>query len=225
MATADIVAKRAAARWLAVMLRSWAAFGALLILATSGGTARAHSFNVGFVAPLSGARAQDGKRALDGFLLATAEQDGHAAQTSDGHLGGVDSNVLTVDAGEGIEAVQQRLRELMREKDLVFVTGILAPEWRASVAAALVQTRVIVVDPTDSAAFRSAAGTTGRITTMDGRAFPEVFRKAYGYQPDEFAIRGYIAARIIAAAIRAEGGVANSDALRGAVERARASLD
>ena len=207
------------------MFRSWAALGALLIFATSGGAARAHSFNVGFVAPFSGARALDGKHALDGFLLATAEQDGHAAQTSDGHLGGLDSNVLTVDSGEGIAAVQKRLGELVQGKELLFVTGILASEWRAAVAAALARTRVIIVDPTESTTLRSAAGASGRVTMMDGRAFPEVFRKAYGYQPGEYAIRGYIAARIIAAAVRAEGGVANSDALRRAVDRARVRLD
>lgn len=223
MATADLTANRPAAHW-PVMLRSWATFGVLLILATSAGAALAHSFNVAFITPLSGPLAQDGKRALNGFLLATREQDGHALETSDGHLGGVDSNVLTIDAGKGIEAVQQRLGTLVRGKELVFVTGILDPELRAALAAALARTRVIVFDPTDSAALRSAAGASGRLTTMDGRAFPEVFRKAYGYQPDEYAIRGYIAARLIADAVRAAG-VSDPDALRGAFDRARARLD
>ena len=204
-----------------VMFRPWTALGALLILAMSGVAARAHSFDVGFAAPLSGARALDGKQALDGFLLATAEQDGHAGQTSDGHLGGLDSNVLTIDAGEGIDALQRRLGELLRQRKLVFVTGILAAEWRASVLAALAPTRVIIVDPIGSQVFRNAAADPGRVTTMDGRAFVGVFRTAYGYPPNEHALRGYIAARLIAAAIRAEGGVTSSEALRGAVDRAR----
>lgn len=222
MAT-DLVLNRAAPHF-PVMRRSWATFGALLILATSAGSALAHSFNVAFITPLSGALAQDGKRALHGFLLATREQDGHALETSNGHLGGLDSNVLTIDAGEGIEAVQRRLRTLLRGKELAFVTGILVPELRAAIAGALAPTRVIIVDPTDSAAFRSAAGVPGRVTTMDGRAFPEAFRTVYGYQPDGYAVTGYIAARLIAAAVRAAE-VADPAGLRGAVDRARAGLD
>ena len=209
-----------------VMFRCWAVSAAIVTLAASAGAALAHSFNVAFVAPLSGPRANEGKRALDGFLLATREQDGHALETSDGHLGGLDSHVLTIDSAQGPEAVQQRLEAILREGELTFVTGILAPEAREAVAAALVRTRVILIEPTDSPAFRSAARAAGRVTTMDGRAFREVFRKAYPYAPDEYATKGYIAARLIAAAVRAAGvSVSDPAALRSAVDRARVRLD
>ena len=53
------------------------------------GTASAHSFTVALIAGADGA-ADQMQSAVNGFLVASAENDGHSAETADGHLGGLD---------------------------------------------------------------------------------------------------------------------------------------
>ncbi len=77
------------------LFRIFAAF-----LASVGTTASAHEFTAGLhvAGPGSGTRLAE---IVAGFLLATDERDGHAGETSDGHLGGVDVQVLLLPRGSG----------------------------------------------------------------------------------------------------------------------------
>jgi ABC-type branched-subunit amino acid transport system substrate-binding protein len=203
--------------------RLWIAFGTALVLATSGGHVRAHSFNVGFMAPFSGPSAHQGQQALDGFLLATRERDGHALEESDGHLGGLDSYVIRIDSGS-VDAVRGQLDELLRGEGLVFLTGLSVPETLAATRV-LDDSQVILVDPLDSAVYLSAVSAPEGLVTMGNVPFSAAFREAYGYDPDGYAIGGYIAARIIAAAVSAvEGQFSQRDALHRALAQAREEL-
>lgn len=208
-----------------MIARLWFAFGTALVLATITGQVQAHSFNVGFMAPLSGPNAHQGRQALDGFLLATRERDGHALEESDGHLGGLDSYVIRIDSGGGIDAVRGRLDELLRGEGLVFLTGVSLPETLATAGVMLDDSQSILVDPLDSVVYRFAASAPESLVTMDGVPFPAVFREAYGYDPDVNAIGGYIAARFIDAAVSAvQGQFAQRDAVQRALAQARENL-
>jgi ABC-type branched-subunit amino acid transport system substrate-binding protein len=208
-----------------MIARLWFAFGAVLVLATITGHVRAHSFNVGFMAPLSGPNAHQGRQALDGFLLATRERDGHAFEESDGHLGGLDSYVIRIDSGGGIDAVRGRLDELLRGERLVFLTGVSVPETLAAAGVMLDDSQSILVDPLDSVVYRSAASAPESLVTMDAVPFSVAFREAYGHDPDVNAIGGYISARFIDAAVSAvEGRFTQRDALHRALAQARKNL-
>jgi ABC-type branched-subunit amino acid transport system substrate-binding protein len=205
-----------------MIVQRWSAFAIALVLAAISSQVPAHSFNVGFMAPLSGPSAHHGQQALDGFLLATRERDGHAFEESDGHLGGLDSYVITIDSGRGADAVRGRLDELLRGEGLVFLTGVSVSGTLADAGVILDDSQTIIVDAVDSAVYRSAAES---LVTMDGLRFLAAFREAYGYEPDVNAIGGYIAARFIAAAVSAvEGRFSQRDALLGALARAREHL-
>ncbi len=207
-----------------MIARLWFAFGTVLVLATITGHVRAHSFNVGFMAPLSGPNAHQGQQALDGFLLATRERDGHALEESDGHLGGLDSYVIRIDSSRGAEAVRGQLDELFDGDGIVFLTGVSVPETLSAAGVMPDNHQSILVDPVDSAVYRSAAGALESLVTMDDMPFSAAFREIYGYEPDIYAIGGYVAARFIAAAVSAvEGRFSQRDALHRALVQARDS--
>ena len=208
-----------------MVVRLWLAIGTAVMLATGIGPVSAHSFNVGFMAPLSGPDARQGERALDGFLLATRERDSHAFEESDGHLGGLDSYVIRIDSGRGVEAVRGQLGELLRGEGVVFLTGVSVSETLAAAGAMPDDSQSIVVEPEDSVAYRSAVRSPESLVTMNGISFPVVFREAYGYEADDDAVGGYISARIIGAAVSAvEGRFSQRDALHRALARARENL-
>jgi ABC-type branched-subunit amino acid transport system substrate-binding protein len=207
-----------------MIVRLWIAFGTALVLATITGHVRAHSFNVGFMAPLSGPSARQGQQALDGFLLATRERDGHAFEESDGHLGGLDSYVIRIDSGRGVDAVRGQLDELREGEGLVFLTGVSVTESLSAAGVMLDDSQSILVDPLDSVVYRSSVSAPDSLVTMDAVPFSVAFREAYAYDPDANAIGGYIAARFIDAAVSAiEGQFAHRDALHRALARARDS--
>jgi ABC-type branched-subunit amino acid transport system substrate-binding protein len=195
------------------------------VLAMGCGPARAHSFNLGFVTTLTGPHASRGKQALDGFLLATGERDAHPGEESDGHLGGLDVYVFRIDSNLGAEAVRRRLRELLRGQRLMFVTGVYEPGVMEAVDEAVRGTEALFVDPTDSAMFRASGGDSKKLSTMTQKEFSASFRHKYGYEPGASAARGYIAARLIAATVRAlEGSPLERDALQTALDQVRMAL-
>ena len=201
------------------------AIGTALVLAASAGPVWAHSFDVGFLAPLSGADARQGQQALDGFLLATRERDGHPLEESDGHLGGRDSYVIRIDSSRGVEAIRGQLEQLLGGPEIVFLTGVSVSETLAAVGVTPDQNQGIVVDPTDSAVYRAVAIAPETLMTMDGVPFVAAFREAYGYEPDINAIAGYVGARLIAAGVSAvEGNFSQQDILHRALARARQEL-
>ena len=53
-----------------------------VVLIASSNPVWAHRFNLGFVIPMSGPKLESGQHALDGFMLATGEQDAHAFESA-----------------------------------------------------------------------------------------------------------------------------------------------
>ena len=79
-----------------------------LALALPAATAHAHSFSLAVLAGGEDAATQLNS-AVKGILLATKERDGHADETSDGHLGGLDVFIvpLPTHAAENIRGLKR----------------------------------------------------------------------------------------------------------------------
>ena len=75
------------------------------------GPLQAHSFDIAVVAPYPGSQAQVGASLWQGMRIATREADGHEDEASDGHLGGVDSNLLRIDSAGGADHVSLQIHE------------------------------------------------------------------------------------------------------------------
>jgi len=199
------------------------ALGAMALLAA--GEARAHGFNIGFVAPLSGPAAHQGRQSLDGFLFATRERDSHAFEEADGHLGGLDSYVIRIDTGRGLEAVRGQLGELIRDDGVFFLTGVSVSETLAAAGAVLDPDQAILIEAADSPLHRSVAKAPESLVTKDKVSFSVAFRDATGSDADANAVTGYIAARFIDAAVSAvQGDFSRREAMDRALEQARRHL-
>jgi hypothetical protein len=170
-------------------------FFACLILFSFPHTAWAHSFNVVFVAPLS---ETVGQSMLDGFLIATKEQDSHAFEEADGHLGGLDSYIQKINlTNQELSAID--LEYLTQEETPIFAAGFVST---TTVKNLLEASRIVVVDPVMSKFWQSAVSNPEGLKLMDGGSFTTRFKNTQGYPPNKFAIKGYLAARVIANVVR-----------------------
>lgn len=154
--------------------------GATLIGTTS--WAAAHEFTAALY--VSGPQAASRMaETVNGFLLAADERDGHANETSDGHLGGVDVQILPLprEIGAGVEGLY-----LSRAgaPDVVVVFG-------KADASALPDGAVIV-----------EAGVLPPDQEWQQSAFAKRYLAAYGTAPTRDAAQGYNAARRLDHAIR-----------------------
>ena len=140
--------------------------------------------------------------AVRGFLLAADERDGHANETSDGHLGGVDVHVLPLprDAAWLVEGLTGTPGV---PPDVVVVLG---PEPAAGAIARAYQSEgiVLVQDVLQEGWEREAQ--------MD--SFAARYRLAHGTAPSAMAATAYHAARRLDAAIRPLDGVNPQAALK-----------
>jgi len=155
-------------------------------------TAFAHSFNVVLIAPFSATASQ---ATLDGFLLATREQDSHEFEESDGHLGGLDVYVIRVDSAAGAE----QLEAVVRESSPLFAVGDTGS---GASRAVLEQHQVVVVNPAASRFWASTLVNLDRLPLINGDSFRITYEQIYGYVPSPEALRGYLAARVIATVVR-----------------------
>jgi len=144
----------------------------------------AHRFNVTLVIPFSGDIAAHGGQFREGFMLATTERDSHPDQVSDGHLGGLDVYVRTIDARGDIRAELGR-----RWADIVVMLG--SRETMFVIETVLQGAKAVLLPPGQPP-----------------------FAKPAGLELSFLALRGYNAARRIDRAVRAQGGIADSAALR-----------
>lgn len=173
-----------------------AALAALIWLVAT--PADAHGFRVGFIAPASGPQAGTGASARNGFMLATRERDGHADEESDGHLGGLDVYLSIVDSGEGRDSVLARIRELVEDRAVEFLTGVVPAELAAGIRRLTRGGPPYFVDTEDLSG--------ANVSTMDGAPFAAAFVAMYGRAPDRAAFKGYGAARLIDRAVRTVAG-------------------
>ena len=190
----------------------------LLILILSLGlglnTVSAHSFNLILIAPIS---ELSGQQERDGFLLATREQDSHADETSDGHLGGLDSHVRKIDSAQGTGEINAQLQETIDNYAPLFGTGLNIEKSQLD---KLNQTSIVLVDPTSRRDWTQLVKAPDRIPLMNRGVFTRAFLDSYNYAPGPAAIHGYLSARAIAFAVRNsdEKGLMNPDNLRKLVD-------
>ncbi|MBT8433947.1 MAG: hypothetical protein KJN95_04770 [Gammaproteobacteria bacterium] len=142
-----------------------------------GNNADAHSFNLIFIAPISD---QSGRSALDGFLLATTEQDSHEFETSDGHLGGLDSHVYKVDNTAGKVMTTAQLEKTIAEAESLFATGLSLDEGQIDL---LKDSGTVFVDPTSSRLWPDRLAHPEQLTTMNGGLFFNAFKKLIAISP------------------------------------------
>ncbi len=196
-----------------------AALAGFLLLVAIPQTALAHEFTVAFVAPFSGPEAARGARALQGFLLATAERDGHAFETSDGHLGGLDSHAVKVDGARGSEFVMARLREIGARQGLAFVTGLLPQEEQVAENWSRATRLAVLVDPRRSRVYQEGTRPAADVRMMNGMSFTAAFQKTRGSAPDADATLGYVAARLIDLTVRSlRGDLTQREVIAAALE-------
>ena len=176
-------------------------------LATCSVGAAAHSFNVGLVVAFTGST--DIRQARDGFLLAARERDGHPDEEADGHLGGLDVYIYSVDLEqESLTAVRALLR-----REEIDILAVLGPDEAADEIRPLVAgSQTLLLGP-------------GQLRSASMEAFRNRFQAAFGYPPSESAAASYNAARRIDAAVRPLGGVGDRVALRQALDETRNGLD
>lgn len=160
-------------------------------------TAWAHSFNIVFIAPYSKLA---GQSELKGFLMATRERDAHQDEESDGHLGGLDAYILKVDSLPE-EKLLEQLASTARESEVPFAVGQINDSARGM----LEDNDIVVVDPVSGNFWAAAMARPEQIKRMNGEAFAVAFEQAHGYSPDLQAVRGYLAARVIAVVVRHSG--------------------
>ena len=167
------------------------------------GSALAHSFNVVLVIPASNAAAVQGHQIREGFMLATAERDGHPDQESDGHLGGLDVYVTPVDEQGDVATDIARIVA----QDEVDIVAAFGSEPSLSLIGKLLEgSNVALLLPGRSPL--SEPGLPG------AAAFIAAYEMEYGGKPSSHAAQGYNAARRIDVAVRAQGGVDDTAWLR-----------
>ena len=168
------------------MLKQLICTGVALIAAP---TAGAHEFTVTLVVPANAA-----PQARNAFLLASSERDIHVAETSEGHLGGLDSQLEIIPPGNALPP-----------SDIVVA---IAPAALPPTAAPIWSFEIGTL----------SARATATFLDTGADAFSARFKARYASLPDDIATRTYVAARLIDLAVRAQGGVDDTPALAAAVE-------
>ncbi len=156
--------------------------------------ALAHSFNVTLIIPLSGMDEAQGKQFLDGFMLATRERDGHPNEESDGHLGGLDVYVTTIDGGEDITS---QIEMINAGSQANIVSYFTSENSSSTIQNNLDQSIIALLVPGE------ISDENGELSGND--SFFATFNEDYNADPTAAAIRGYNAARRIDQAVRAQG--------------------
>ena len=183
------------------------AFVAMLLMLTPVAVP-AHSFSAAIVTDSNdgGAELQS---TLEGFLLATRERDGHADETSDGHLGGLDVHVLPLEVASPA-AFARLWEEMETSADILLVAGS-DDLYAAAVQAVGAKTAVLRPGRLPPEDFWKG------ITGADKSEFAIRYHNSHKRLPDRAAAAGYNAARRIDLAIRPLGVVDDQASLRAAL--------
>jgi ABC-type branched-subunit amino acid transport system substrate-binding protein len=194
-----------------------------VLAATMPGTAAAHSFTVVLVGPFSGPGAARAKQMLDGFRLATREQDAHADEEADGHLGGLDVYIVPRDPSGSTRGLPKtRGATGAKAGEAAFIVGLIPCVEMLPALRRGTTPRAPFVGSVGSAkplAGRAPWRLAG--TAPANRRFVKTFKAAFGYAPTPAAAQGYDAARLIAAVVRALGEeLTNRQALARELDRA-----
>lgn len=169
----------------------------VFILVLGAGEAGAHSFQVGFLAPVPSAQTGPVRQALDGFMLATTERDSHPDEHSDGHLGGLDVYVRLIDTAQDLELTRRSVAQLVQQEKVEVLTGVMTPAEVQIIRKTLAGTPTVLL-AVDESRFTSEEHTNA--------VFAAAFQAAYGYTPSRAAHEGYCIATTIDRAVRALAG-------------------
>ena len=177
-----------------------AAGSALLAMLMATGSVAAHEFTVGIL--VVGKQPETRlAEAVRGFLLAADERDGHAGETSDGHLGGVDVQILPLPS----ELAGQVTGLTGRPETPPGVVVVTGPEAEADAALAELEAAIVGLRP--------GVLPPGWSGDRSADSFAMRYRRAYGFAPTEAAAEGYNAARRLDLAIRPLDGITPQSAL------------
>lgn len=163
------------------------------------GAASAHSFSVALIADADAASDQV-QSAVNGFLVASAENDGHSAETADGHLGGLDVFLTPLPAAQASD-ISGLVGQTFEQYDFAIVLGDATIE----ITEQGVGSETVIV----------RAGVLP--ATAQRTRFAQTYRARFETVPNDAAAQGYNAARRIDQAVRALGEAAQSEDLRAAV--------
>lgn len=175
------------------------------VLVALGGWAAAHEFTAGLI--VTGPRAPERLAdVVNGFLLAADERDGHAEETSDGHLGGVDVQILPLppEIGTGIKGLYRRRAG---SPDVVVVFG--------NADAPTLPPGALVVE----------AGALPPEPVWRQGKFASRYRAVYGKPPTRNAAQGYNEARRLDHAIRPLDGLAPAAEFRASIALTARGID
>lgn len=199
------------AAWGRSLTASRALVLAAALSALMSGPATAHSFTAALLVVGEDLEA-DLAEAVRGFLLAADERDGHANETSDGHLGGVDVQVLPLPR-EAAGQVEGLIGTPEEPPDVVIVLG---SEPTASKAAGAYRL--------DSAVLQQNLLPQTWDNDEGAATFVARYRLAYGSAPGVMAATAYHAARRLDVAIRPLDGAGPRAALEAGWRSTEAGL-
>ncbi len=168
--------------------------------------ALAHSFQLGVIVPLTGPDSQFGAEALDGLRLATRERDSHPDETSDGHLGGLDSYLHPIDSA--LLSQPELLAAEIGARPLDIVTVAVRDADTGTLATILEGPRMPVLCPPGPGPVPA-----DELDSADAQDFRRAFRTEFGYQATQAAATGYNAGRVVDTAVRELGVVTDKAAL------------
>jgi hypothetical protein len=173
-----------------------------LLVSVSLNPAFAHRFNVALVIPVTNAGADQGREYLEGFMLATSERDSHADEESDGHLGGLDVYVSVIDAqaDPGTE-----IERIVSQAEIDIVAAFGSEETLFLVGRLLEGENIVLLLPAQTPFPQSDMPAVA--------AFASAYENQYGGRPSSQAAQGYNTARRIDVAVRAQGGVDDTELL------------
>jgi len=165
-------------------------------------SASAHGFNV----LLLGSAPDSFNDVYDAFRLATKEQDGHANEESDGHLGGLDVYILTTTEGANIE---DTLSETV--PDIVVVIG---PDAMDAAFQLVVESRRIVFLGVSDISAKMRSEFLENASDTNTQTFQKnAFSSTFGRDVSSEAEASYVAARMITIAVRSQEGVEDRAAI------------
>lgn len=175
----------------------------LMLVLLPMGRASAHEFSLGVHASGNDARERV-VSAVRGALLAADERDGHPAETSDGHLGGVDVHIIPF-----LDDRPVALPELTNaHRGHIDLLLILDADTVPSATLPRITDQTIILNPgelPDASSWSYAE---------DAFSFAARYHRAWSTEPDVFSAQGYNAARRIDQAIRPHDGVKQTNAIR-----------
>lgn len=165
----------------------------------------AHSFDIAVIAPFSSEKAIEGQALWNGMRVATRERDGHDSETSDGHLGGVDSQLLKFDSVGDKNRLLTGLTKIGADQG--FIIAVLNNNNYELISMIPEDIpHIVIIHNQDSNIQNANIIAPSMIEGNAKHLFQNSYVDQYQQTPDDSALAGYTAARLIDAAIRQTDG-------------------